>query len=246
MSAQTTESNFLKILKFTLKAIALVVIFGTSVFFLWRVFSSGNPKELERLTPNDALCEAYAAAEAEGRELSVYTQFQENTITSVLNKNYGYFAITDAKFIEDADQIQILFRYNNSTIRHLVEDYDLPETPDRDEQLYDVTLYVAYDLTPDNGDDNLGNDPASVKFVRYYATEVISDRKNLYNYRKLIFDGIDLTVEDTPILAIYVDFYYVGDLDYDKDSYGTLPIYDYITVKDPYELSRAERKSLGE
>ncbi len=244
MKSQTNHSPFLRVMKFILKALGLILVFGTIIFFLWRVFTSGNPKDMERLTPNDVLREAYKAAEAEGRELAVFTQFQENYITSVQDKNYGYFGITDAKFVTDADQIQVLFRYNNSTIRHLVTDYNLPETPDRDEDLYDVTLYVAYDLTPDISSDNDGNDPASVKFVRYFPTSQSADQKNLYNFRKFVFDGVDMDVTENPVLAVYVDIYYKEDVDYDKESYGTLIIYDYASGRDAYKLDKKEIEAL--
>ncbi len=244
MRAKTTESKGLKIAKITLKTIGMTIVFGTIIFFLWRVFTSGNPADMERLTANAPLRDAYLAAEAEGRELTVYTQYQENYITSVQGKNYGYFAVTDAKFIEEANQIQVLFRYNNSTIRHLVEDYGLSETPDRDENLYDVTLYVAYDITPDDLTDNDGNDPESVKFVRYFPSSQEGARKNLYNFRKLVFDGVDMTVTDNPVLAVYVDIYYKDDVDYDQESYGTLIIYDYATQCDAYEMSKKEIEAL--
>jgi hypothetical protein len=36
----------------------------------------------------------------------------------------------------------------------------------------------------------------------------------------------------------------VGDVDYSKDSYGTLCIYDYATIRDYYDLDKAEVKAL--
>ncbi len=244
MSKKTTESTFLKITKFTLKALGLILVFGTIIFFLWRVFSSGNPSKLEDLTPNAPLRDAALAAEARGKTLAVLTQYQKDNITSVPDKNYGYFGVTDAKFIPDADQVQVLFRYNNSTIRHLKEDYALSEMPDRDDELYDVTLYVVYDLTPDITSDNAGNIPEAVRGVRYHATSTVADKKNLYNFRKLVFDNVDLTPEEHPILAVYVDFYYVGDLNYEKDAYGTLPLYFYDSEWETYEPGRKEMEAI--
>ncbi len=250
MSTKSTLS-FATVSKFIIKAFGLLVVFGTIGFFLWRVFASGNPKALERLTPNDTLHHALVAAEAEtdpesgkSGSLLVWKQYQKDYITSVPDKNYGYFAVTDAKFIPEAEQVQILFRYNNSTIRHLKEDYALDKMPDRDEELYDVTLYVVYDLTPDNPNDNAGNIPEAVRGERYHATLSVADKKNLYNYRKLVFDGIDLTPEEHPLLAIYVDFYYKGDIDYEKDSYGTLPIYFYDAEWTIYETGKKELASI--
>ncbi len=236
------ENLFFKIVKYTVKAIGLTLVFGTTIFFLWRVFSSGNPADMENLAVNQPVHDAYLAAKADGKELTIYSQDQDDITRA--NHNYSYFSVTDVKFVEEANQVQVLFRYNNSTIRHLTEDYNLPTTPSRTEDLYDVTLYVAYDLTPDVHTDDDGNDPASVKFVRYHATSHTADQKNLYNYRRFIFDGVDMTVTDNPVLAVYVDIYYKGDIDYEKDAYGTLIIYDYASEREPYKISKKDLEKL--
>lgn len=225
------------------RVLGTVLVFGTIAILLWRVFTSGDPKEISTITPNRAVCDAYRAAQAEGKPLTIYST-EQLKYTSVQNKNYGYFFITDSMIIEEADQIQLVFRYNNSTIRHLKEDYALETMPDRSEDLYDVTLYIAYDLTPGDSTDNDGNDPASVRFVRYHPTSCTSDEKNLYNYRRFVFDGIDMNVDETPVLGVYVDFYYKGDTDYEKEPYGTLMIYDYSAERIPYELTRADIAAL--
>ncbi len=229
-----------KIFKYAFKTLAMILVFGTTVFFLWRVFSSGNPKSMEGLVVNEAVHKAYLAA---GEDMVIYSQEQDHITRA--EHNYSYFAVTDVKFVEEANQVQVLFRYNNGTIRHLKEDYNLAEMPARDEDLYDVTLYVAYDITPADKTDNDGNDPESVRFVRYHATSHTADQKNLYNYRKFIFDGVDMTVTDNPVLAVYVDVYYKGDVNYERDAYGTLIIYDYATERIPYELGKKDKEALA-
>ena len=97
-----------------------------------------------------------------------------------------------------------------------------------------MTIYVAYDLTPTNINDNAGNNPESVKFVRYHATSSEAATSLMYNYRRMTFDGIDMTVTDAPVLAVYVDVYYLGDLNYDAEPYGTICIYDY-AAENTYE-----------
>lgn len=232
--------------KYTFKALGLILVFGTIGILLWRVFTAGNPKSMENLSVNDALVEAWNEAEAEGRELTIYTPVMPDgsQITSVVGKNYSYFAVTHNVFIEEANQVQVLFRYNNSTIRHLKEDYKLPEMPSRSDDLYDVTLVVAYDLTPSDTTDNDGNDPESVRFERYHATDSVAAKKNLYNYRRFTFDGINMNDPEAPVLAVYVDIYYKEDVNYDEDSYGTIPIYDYAAERTPYKLSGDDKKNL--
>lgn len=230
------------------RIIILILVCGTVGVLFWRIFTSSDPKAMQVLQPNRTLADAYDAASADDRELTVYYNKELPNITYEKGRR-GYFSAQRVRIIEEANQIQLLFRYNNSTIRHLKEDYSLDAVPSRDEDLYDITLYVAYDLTPDDTSDNAGNDPASVKFVRYQPTSVAAETKGLYNYRYLVFDGIDMTVTDTPVLAIYVDIYYKGDVHYleeadGKEPYSALIIYDYAAEKTPYELTKKDREAL--
>lgn len=245
MSEHTKDSLLVRIMKLTVKAVGLILVFGTTLFFIWRAFfSTAVPSEVDGLAVNQNLRDAWKAAEAAGSELTLFSQKQGDTTTA--EHNYSYFTAKNVTFIQEANQVQLLFRYNNATIRHLVEDYQLTETPDRATELYDVTLYVAYDLTPDVLTDNDGNDPASVKFVRYHATASEPAQTLIYNYRRLTFDGVDMTVTDNPVLAVYVDVYYVGDLNYEADPYGTLCIYDYATERQYGKLDKKVLEELAE
>ena len=247
MSESMPDSLMIKIMKITVKAVGMILVFGTILFFIWRVFfSTIVPDEVKRLSVNQNLKQAYETALSEGRELTVYYQESQYDTTTVRDKNYSYFTAKEARFIEDANQVQILFRYNNATIRHLVEDYGLAEVPDRAADLYDVTLYVAYDLTPADLTDNAGNDPESVKFVRYHATSSEAAQSLMYNYRRMTFDGLDMTVTDTPVLAVYVDVYYLEDLDYEAEPYGTICIYDYMAENTYGKLTNSEIAALEE
>jgi hypothetical protein len=164
----------------------------------------------------------------------------------VVDKNYGYFTAADTVFVEEADQVQVLLRYNNSTLRHLMKYYGLTEKPDRTADLYDVTLYVVYDKTPADQTDNGKTGDANITVERIPATSVLRAESIMYNYRRLTFDGVDMNDPAKPVLAVYVDIYYVGDVDYEKDAYGTLCIYDYKAERKPYELSKKEIASLAE
>lgn len=219
------------------RAFFTLLIIGVVGILFWRIFSSGDPKSMDTLAVDRKTYEAYE----ENGKLTMWYQ-EQNNITKA-EKNYGYFAVTDWYYIEEAEQIQLTFRYNNSTIDHLVKDYGLDEKPDRSEILYDVTLYVAYDLTPDNTKDNDGNDPESVKFVRYTAELAGTEQKNLYNYRKYIIDGVKIA-EGEHVLAVYADFYYVGDINYEEEAYGTLCLYDYATKKRDRALTKDDKKAL--
>lgn len=230
---------------------AIKFLFFTVVFFviallLWRIFSSGDPKSMKALTVNEAMVEAY---EREGKDLYMFRQTLNKTTYG--KDNYGYFTITDCVFIPEANQVQLVLRYNNGTIRSLAEDYDLETVPERTEDLYDLTLVLATDLTPDVTEDNAGNDAESVAFTRLHPVSVTSAEKNLYNYRRFVFDldeiGMDLselTGEGGLLLAMYADIYYVEDIRYDEYAYGTLCVYDYVQEKETVKLEGADLRAL--
>jgi len=229
----------------------ITVLFFTLIFSLigiliWRMASSGDPKSMKTITVNDALYEAY---EKKGEDLSMFRQTQ-NTVTYA-EYNYGFFAVTDCIFLPDANQIQLVFRYNNAAIRDLTEQYGLTATPDRAEDLYDVTLLLATDLTPEDPSDNKGNDPESVAFTRLHPVSVSRDQKNLYTYRRFVFDLgqedlslSELCAEQGQLLAAYVDIYYNQAIDYEASPYGTLCIYDYIQPKEDAKLTSRDVKAI--
>ncbi len=223
------------IVSFIFKTLCSLVILTVVGILAWRFIASGNPDSMKRIVPNKALCQAYVEYE----DITVFTQDQDNITRG--DRSYGYFSVTDAKFYEEAEQVQIIFRYNDSTLRHLCEDYGLDEAPAKESEVYDVTLTIAYDLTPENTEDNAGNNPESVRFERIHASRSLSDSKTLYNFRKFVFDGVKI---DDSVLAVYVDVYYNQDINYDEEAYGTLIIYDYKTKKEYSSLSGQDKKTL--
>ena len=234
-----------RILKWTFAAL-IAFVCG---FLLWRILSAGDPDSIKRLTVNERIHVAYTDS---GEDLAMFTQ-EQNSITRADN-NAGYFAVTNHVFIPKANQVQLVFRYNNSTIRALKEDYQLEQTPSRDDELYDVTLVLAIDLTPNDTSDNAGNDPKSVRFVRVHATDApTADKSTLYNYRRFVFDvgesGEDLSalLDSGLLLAVYADVYYVEDCDYDSTSpYGTLCLYDYLSQNVPVKLTSDDKRALAQ
>ena len=56
-----------------------------------------------------------------------------------------------------------------------------------------------------------------------------------------MFDGIEITDD---VIAVYVDVYYVGDIDYEKDAYGTLLVYYYTEKNIPYKLTRNDKQAI--
>ncbi len=234
-----------RIIKRIFAAIVVLLMLFIVGFFIWRIASSSNPKQMETLVPTNALCELY---ERDGENMYMFRQ-EQRTITST-EKNYGYFSVTDCTFIPDANTVQATLRYNNSTLRSTAEDYSLPSLPDRSGEVYEMSLLIAVDLTPENKDDNLGNDEGSVRFVRVKGNIALTEQKNLYNFRRMVFELGDTELDmkkmldDGTLLAVYADIYYVGDIDYSKEAYGTLCLYDYKTQIIPVALDKNDIEAL--
>ncbi len=218
------------------KSLFALFIILVNVVLLWRVFFSENcPKSISAMLPNDTLTAAYAE-----KGDALILQYQDQATVTRTEETYGYFAIPQCVFIPEADQVQIVFRYNNSTLRNLAKDYALSDTPSRDETLFDVTLVRTTDLTPEDREDNVK--PETLSETRYHHTQVIRETTALYTYYRYVFEGV--TIEDLTV-GIFADVYYTGDIDYEAKPYGSLCIYDDLTPWRPYQLTKADRAKLA-
>lgn len=223
-----------RLFKGILKGLFVLLIMTINALILWRIFSSGDPASMKKLTVNDSLTQAYA----EHGDALVLRHQNQATVTRAEN-NYGYFSVTRCVFIPEAKQVQLVFRYNNSTLNHLKEDYGLEGTIDRDDTFYDLTLVRTTDLTPDDSDDNL--DPEKLSETRFHPSSVTRDSTLLYTYFRYTFEGVELSEND---LGVFADVYYLGDLDYGKAPYGALCLYDSEMEWIPDSLTSADRKAL--
>ena len=220
-----------KCIKYALRGL----VAGIIALLLWRVFFSGRvPKSMKMLIVTDSLHEAYEEC---GEDLLLYTQKYDPV--NMEDTTAGYFWVSDTVFIPAANQVQVVIRYNNSTLKHIAEDFSLKEdeSPTREDEVLDVTLAIAVDPDPTN------KTTADREIIRIHASEVVSDTTSMYNYRRLVFDDIPEGI--TNIINISVDFYYVGSINYDATPYGTIIIYrpsgmDVTTV----DLSSRDQKAL--
>ena len=227
-----------------IKYIALVFVFSVTGFIIFRMLSSGDPREVKTLLVNKNTYDAYVES---SETLDMFYQ-EHNSITRT-DKNYGYFSVSQVAFINAAEQVQLAFRYNNSTLKSVAKDLSLAEVPSRDDDVFDVTLVVCTDLTPEDKTDNdvsAKDKPGSVAETRYFSSQSISATKLMYNYRKFVFDGVKIG-ENT--LAVYVDIYYKGGdttPDYENTPYGTLCIYDYASQKLTRKFTGDDRNAILE
>lgn len=196
-----------------LKTVITLSVAATIGLLVWRIFfSTAIPNDVRYLQANDRLTAAYQAQDG-----NISFRYQNQASITRAEKNSGYFSVVDCVFIPEAEQVQLVFRYNNSTIQHLAADYALTEIPQKSEALFDVTIVRTTDLTPEDKSDN--QDPSTLAIERIQPTSAVRAETALYTYYRLIFDGV--TVQDDTD-GVLLDIYYLGDVDYSQQAYGTL------------------------
>ncbi|MCQ2426890.1 MAG: hypothetical protein MJ137_00625 [Clostridia bacterium] len=227
-----------RILGLTIKILFWSLILFMNGVILWRLFSSGDPSELKRVNADNTLKGAYADYIAVTHEPGDYFAFNqvENTRMNITDEdpdeetgfpgNYGYFAVSHQVIFPYAGQAQITFRYNLSTLTHLMEDYELPEVPDKSGDYYDVTLRVVMK----DGTEK-----------RIKPADVRKDTKSRYCYYGMMFKDLP-SVDD--VSGMFVDIYYIDDLDYTARPYGELCIYNAEYKKCEYKLGRKDAAAL--
>ena len=222
------KSYALWILGHVMRALCGLAIFALCAFLVWRVaFSQKPPKEMRYLADNDILSAAY---EANGGELTVMTQDQI-PYTQAANKNYAYFNLDHCVFIKEADQIQLVLFYNDSTLERLQEELGLATCPPRGEEVFHVKLTQYVDVTPDGGE-------TQTEKREFAPTSAEFGTNSMYTFTRYTFDGVEL--EDLDNVVIYLDIYY-GE---EAESRGTLRLFHRESMSEERALKAKERKEI--
>lgn len=213
-----------------------LAIFVMTAFLVWRVFFSDNmPGEMEALQPNDRLAAAYGE---KGDALLLYTQEQSTHTRG--EENYGYFAVPRFIYLPEARQMQVIFRYNNSTLEATEEKYGLAEPLPRGEEVFDVSIVFITDRTPGDTTDNKDGSE-TLKKERIKPTSHVVTTTALYTYFAYVFDNVDIK-DDT--LTAFFDVYYEGAVDYEDDAFGTLRLYHKDSEWVRVELTERDKKAI--
>ena len=238
-----------KIIWFAIGCVVLTVC----IFLIWRVASTGIPDELASLSKNDSLSSLYSQ---KGEDMYMFKQSQD--VITRANYNSGYFSIPEYVFIPDANQLQLVFRYNNSTLESVAKDKKLDKALDRNKEHFDVSLVFYMDLTPENLDDNEYIDSKNIKMIRCKGHVTGSGQTTLYNFYRYTFyfdeseEPIDIKelMEDDALIAIHAQFHYLGDMnidgkEYPEKPYGALLLFDPDMKNLRVELTSDDKKALG-
>ncbi|MBR6708922.1 MAG: hypothetical protein IKL84_04510 [Clostridia bacterium] len=231
----------------SLKFIFYALVITVNAILLFRVFTMGDPAVMEKLLVNDRTAALWAE---KGETMEVLTQRQY-----FLSED-GRFSQTNLRILPEIDQIQLTVRYNNSTLKALVEDEDiaLETAPDRDEDVFDMTLVKVLPMSDAEKEaiedeilnsDALGDDEeyeAPRKEVRYTVSDSLTAKKLMYNYRRLIFDDVDLSDAE----ELWIEFYYRGALDYTAEPWCSILVWSAQDLNEPYELTKDDLRALEE
>ena len=218
MPSYRTAHRVGRILRFS----AVTLVYAVCLLLLLRMCSMKAPASLRGLDPNETLKAAYAESEM------LTLLYQNGDSITRAEPSKGYFAIPEYLYIPEAKQVQLVFRYNNSTLAHLQEDYELSETPTREGDWYDLTLVVK----SSSGED-----------LRIHASKVEKSLdKRLYTFYRMTFDGVEIDENTT---GLFADIYYKNDIDYSASAYGTLCLYDPADAWLQRKLTNSARRSLS-
>lgn len=222
-----------KIIKKTLLYSLRLIAFFVISILLWRIFSGNDPKSMQEFLWTDDSVKSFT--QSPDTFEAYYYKHKDN-----LSRD-GKFAASYVYFVPENGEFQITLRYNNSTLKKLAEDYDLDSVPTDESFVFTLT-------------DKFGN--------TYTEYEYLSDKKNVYNYRRLIFKGIDMTnllIEDAPVDAddttkedvakkkekavLTLNVYYKNDVLF-SEPYGTMSVYDYSYYHEPIDFSDFKGKDI--
>ncbi len=175
-------------------------------FFMLRLCSGGDPKDMRDIIWTEKTVAAYEAAPEDFRAVG---QEQQVFIT-----NDGRFWISNVVWIPSASQLQVTIKYNDSTVKYLKEGLEKVQLEEAIEAEMDTSALPEIVLPEEPFDysllDNEGN--------RYFPSVIVEAEKQNYNYRRLVFDDVDLDA----IPTAYIDMYYANAVDYSDVPYGSL------------------------
>ena len=198
-----------KVAKITFKVVILGISLFIYSFFIFRLCSTQDaPKSVSSIIWNETTRAAY---QVNPEEFQILSQEPSTFIT-----DNGRFWISDVVYLPQAKQLQLTIKYNDSTLKYLKEALAKQQAEaETAETVNGQDVILPEIVLPDEPFDYSILDNSGVRYHEYAS---ISDREQNYNYRRLVFENIEIPEH----AAFYVDMYYVGAIDYSAIPYGSL------------------------
>ncbi len=167
------------------------------------------PSQMKSILWTDSAKQIYLA---DSKSFEAYSQ---TLVFSYDNPDEGNFFASNQLIIPSAKQLQITVRYNDSTLERFAEKSDM--------EIDDISF--VYYLSDQDGN-------------HYPLSLSASDRAfNLYNYARLVFEGVDISKATN----LYLDIYIEGAVELDGKPAACIPLYDSERSLKEYKLSGSEK-----
>ncbi len=233
-----------KFIKLAIKLLFVALVLFVYGFLMFRMCSLDSlPNELDDLVITEGMKNAYAQG---GGDNFIY---QRKNLFNTDDKTYGLFAVPSYVIVKGADEIQVVFRYNVSTLEKVAEELELPSVPDRNtEGLFDLTLTLKHSVDDivevEEGQETVDYDQPE----NHYMTLIKPDRvehfkEGKHNYVRCIFKSVGFDENDT--LGIFLNVYYRDNVNYEELPLGTVRLYHYTTTNKIYPLTKNDREALS-
>jgi|GEM_PF-2067692 len=161
-----------------LKAVVAAVCLSVIAFLVFRIaLFNYYPGEMRRLYFNDRLTEYYQST---GGDMEVFTQELRFPYD---DPDEGNFFCDNLLVIPGADQLQVSLRYNNSICELFLEKYGV-DISERGLDAFEIRL--VRDPLEEKGD------PIAVGSLSEKSVQSLM----MYHYGKLVFDGVDLGLDE--------------------------------------------------
>ena len=208
-----------------LKATVAAVCFTVIGFLAFRIILFNYyPDEMKQLFFNDRLTEYYNSVDGDMEVLTQELRFPYD------DPDEGNFFCENLLVIPSADQVQISLRYNNAICERFLEKYGV-DISERGLDAFEIRL--VRDPLTEKGD------PITVGSL----SDKLVQSLMMYNYGKLIFDGVDLGLDEgeDKVEWLRLELELIGAK---KKTVFAVPIYENnegYSEFDEYKLSAKER-----
>ena len=193
------------VLKVAIAALCLLVV-GLMAFRI--VLFNYYPTEMKNLYFNDTLTDYYNLTEGNIGAKTQEIRFPYD------HADRGRFFSDHLIVIDEIGQLQITLRYNKSLITDLENEYGV----DLDENGEIFTFVLARDPRENPSEDELEKDEVQNVIAETVGTLTVNKTASfaLYNYHKLVFDGIDFGSESEPAVEWLRVEVYVNGIELDE------------------------------
>ena len=201
-----------RIVKFATKTLVYVLVFGVVAALIFRVYTIQEPDMASQFIWNEKGIEAYNKYKdftVFGQKMQSYMWTDPDTGESKEIERDSFnggeeigdqtMSISNIRFVKRLGQLQVTFRWNQNAEKNLLSDFNIDTLPSGE--------LFRFTLTDEKG--NMYGDVSYTSGSRY-----------IYEYRRLVFDGIDFTT----VNELYLNVYFSGHPS--LTSYEELIVYD--------------------